>query len=313
MRCALLIGFEYTNNTNVEVPRLPAIIIDLYSSYMCFKDKVDKIIVYTDVVKDSSTKEVKKAIVSGKVDSGILSFIENIREYNMYRRYKAAKVNGFSRSNLEKVVEEMSSNYVKKDIIQLFVYYTGHAKNNHMILPDNSRLSLTYFKHITTGQVVKDGSILYILDCCNGTTLSLPYIYHLNKRINNSILSKAVKGVYKLNIDIESIEFSSQRIICLASSSKEEDAMTSKEGSLFSSLLFDIIADWNDINNYNSNNNSNNRYLPYILYSINNGYNKYKQQTATLAASHPNLFILNLDNNVRVDIDLDIDIIKVFK
>lgn len=313
MRAALLIGFEY-EHTDIET--LPGISVDLYSSYLCVSTmKMDKIIVYTDLIKDYSVKNFKKPIVDGNVDSGIISFIEDIKILNQYRQYISTTNNGFNKNNLEKVIEELLDSRVQ----EIFIYFTGHAKHEHMILPDNTRIPLNYFRDLFLNKISENSSIIFIMDCCNGTGLGLPYTYYPDKIIRNSILNKDLTGVYKLNTNTEDLKFfnTTKRILCLSSSKYNQNAVTSKHGSIFSLTLFNLISRWNDKDIC--------RYLPKILYDINNAL-KHKDQTATLHSSNPNILILDpwinskysYNNRYYKSIklfhpDLDLAIIRIIK
>jgi len=78
MRRAILIGFEYKNGK-----RLPGIPVDLYQVYCFLKNngwKNEEIKILTDIKQDAQTEILKISILDNIVDSGILSFIEDLKE-----------------------------------------------------------------------------------------------------------------------------------------------------------------------------------------------------------------------------------------
>jgi len=325
MRIALLIGFEYDGDKDNKT--LPGISVDLYSSYLCVSTmKMDKIIVYTDLVKDYSVKHFKESIINGTIDSGIISFIEDIKLLNQYRQYKSSIVNGFNKNNLEKTISELMDDKVS----EVFIYFTGHAKDDHMILPNNNRIPLNYFRDLIVNKTLKSSSTIFIMDCCNGTGLGLPFTYYPDKRIKNSIMNGDITGVYKLNRNVKDFKFynMNRRIICLSSSKYDQNALISRNGSVFSLTLFDLISRWN------KDDDDITRYLPEILYKINvkcsirdeNVQNVQNVQTATLHSSNPNILVLDpwINSNYGTDSiyyksikifepDLNLAIIRILK
>ncbi len=223
----LLIGFEYTHSKKWET--LPGISVDLYQVYRYTKSITKNILVFSDVDKDYRTSILKQAILDGYVDSGLLSFIEDIKEKSQYSKYESKKQNGYRMNNFDTVVTD----YVK-GLDKLIFYYTGHAKNGNIILPDNTQVSLDYVREILT-QTNPTCQILSVLDCCESNGMSLPY------RLS-SLKVSSLSGSYRLN----SLNFMKQKIICLSSSIITEDSMATRSGSVFTRELFGYLESHQD-------------------------------------------------------------------
>jgi len=212
-KCAILIGFEYKNEK-----KLPGIAIDIYQVYSFLKKnnwKNEEIKVLTDIKKDDKTEKLKNAILEKIVDSGILSFIEDLKERNQYTEFKSHNYY----NNFESFFTEITGNE------KCFIYYTGHSKDGNIILPNESLLSFESFKNILISNISRE--IFLIMDCCERGFL-LPFA--LNEK------------VYRL--ENENC-FVKPKIICISSSLENENSVASRVGSFFTRHLFDIISSTN--------------------------------------------------------------------
>ena len=213
----LLIGFEYTESKKWKA--LPGIPVDLYQAYNYTKNITKNILVFTDIKDDYNTTILQKAILDGYVDSGLLSFIEDIKEKKQYIPYLSTTKNGYNINNFDNTVQGFVSNLDK-----LIVYYTGHGKSGDIILPDNTHVSLLYLKYLLTGSTNRNCQIVSILDCCESDGMELSFNYSSDgvwKHINNN--------------------FNDQEIMCISSSHIEEDSTATKAGSIFTRLLFRFL------------------------------------------------------------------------
>ncbi len=225
MKVALLIGFSYDSGST----SLPGIVIDLYLAYrLAITNSPDRIIVITDVVEDRNTQLLLNAIISDSVDGAILSFIETIKEDGIYQQY-------FNRSQLMKIMET-----ILDSADQVFIYYTGHVKRGNIKLPmvqsvtlanghnekDNGKLSLYDFRNLILGSVNDSAQIFLIMDCCNGSGLSLPY--QLSNRSYR--LTRCDQAIYPR-----------PDIIYLTSINLNENAVATDDGSLFSQTIESAI------------------------------------------------------------------------
>jgi len=266
----LIIGFEYTKTKDCK--SLPGIPVDLYQAYSYCHNLTKNITVFTDVNKDYRTEILRRAIIDGYVDSNLLSFIEDTKDKNYHVLYETQKSNKYIINNFEEVIIKSV-----KDADRLFVYYTGHAKNGHIILPDNTHVSLDHLKDIIVSNISKYCEVVIVLDCCQSNGMNLPYSYH---------------GKYQLNTH----EFNTSRIICLSSSRIDQDSTATRSGSLFSRELFDIF-----------NNNK-------TVLTIRELYNKIIVNICTTYLE-TSLFVWftnpNKDNNIDVIVDTVNSVITV--
>ncbi len=131
MKVCIIIGFNYNNQINDDKSKdrtfLPGIIVDLYQAYKLAKQmKSDKIIIITDIIKDSNTKYLMNAMIKATVDANILTFIEQIKKEGIYYCY-------INNINLIDLVLS-----VINDCDKLFFYYTGHMIDGNILFPHNN-------------------------------------------------------------------------------------------------------------------------------------------------------------------------------
>lgn len=241
MRIAFLIGFQYENER-----KLPGIATDLYQVY-CFLKKHgwedENIKIMTDIDQDDSTDILKTAILEKIVDSDILTFIEDRKERGQYIRFKS-----------HDYYNNFSSMFIKADYY--FVYYTGHSKNENIILPNHSYISLDMFKDNFNAD-----KIFCIMDCCEGG-IELPFV------LNDSL--------YRCRDELNKKTFVNSEIICISSSLETEKSITSLSGSFFTRHLFKILDD-----------------SSLSLYSILQKIKKLNlKQTANISSSYPTLYYI---------------------
>lgn len=204
-RKAILIGFEYENGK-----KLPGIIVDIYKVYHFLKKiswEDSEIVVFTDITKDYNTEILKVAIVEKTVDSEILTFIEDLKEKEQYIEFKSHN----HYNNFQSYISNLP-NYA-------FIYYSGHSKNENLILPNNALISLDFFR-----DMLKSEETFLVMDCCEGG-INLPFILHEN--------------LFRLEYDTSFIK---SEMICISSSLDNEKSITSRTGSLFTRYLFEEIS-----------------------------------------------------------------------
>lgn len=274
MRKAFLIGFEYDKEK-----KLPGITVDLYIVYNFLKNngwKDEEISILTDIEKDYTTDVLKIAILKQVADPEILSFIEDCKERKIYHLFKAHNhYNNFlSFLSLKKNLGKNLKENLKGE--HNFVYYSGHCKENNIILPNRSLISFDIFRKTLTNNSnaksilqpnsnenkvkIKSKTVL-IMDCCEGG-IELPWI--LNDKI------------YRLKDEISLTNFVEEEIICISSSLENENSTISKSGSYFTRSLF-------------KNLEKNDLFLFNILKKTNFSSSK---QTPNISASYPNLLYI---------------------
>jgi hypothetical protein len=223
----LLIGFEYVLSDRWKT--LPGISTDLYQVYSYVKNITKNIMLFTDIDQDYNTSILQRAILDGYVDSGLLSFIEDIKDRKQHTLYSSTVKNSYTVNNFDQTV----TNFVA-GLDRLIIYYTGHGKNGDIILPDNTHVSLIYLKELMCENVNQDCQIILILDCCESNGLNLPYQYIMCE----NTMKKDINWCWKLY----SHDFTEKEILCISSSRLHEDSTATKTGSLFTKILFGYLS-----------------------------------------------------------------------
>lgn len=212
---ALIIGFEYKNTRSIDKwDFLPGISVDLYQIYNYIKTKTTKILIYTDIQSDYRTDILKKAILDGYVDSGLLSFIEDIKISDNYKNFIFTKRHNYIVNNFDTTVIDFISG-----LDRLFIYYTGHGKNGNIILPDGTQVGVDYIKSLINVYTNDSCEIISIFDCCEADISLL-------------------------------VDQSAKRHISIASTKINEETTTSKTGSKFTRNIIKEIKTSKNINNY---------------------------------------------------------------
>lgn len=278
----LLIGFEYIKTKRWKT--LPGIPADLYQVYRHCNPITKNILVFTDVDKDYKTSVLQRAILDGYVDSNLLSFIEDTKDRKHHKLYKSQRKSGYTVNNFDKTIGDFIEGFDR-----LVIYYTGHGKDGDIILPDNTHVSLDYFRDLVVSNVNPTCQVIIILDCCQSNGMSLPYSYS--------------DGNYHLN----SRNFIKPHIVCISSTQLDEDSAATRSGSLFTRVLFGYL-----YNNQNQMFHINN--LLKHLGNINDGE---ILSTITIYSSYPNIKLLwpwftkNEYNNLDVSFDHNNSLITV--
>lgn len=251
MRRALLIGFEYE-----EILHLPGITIDLYLAYQFLKKngwKDTEIEILSDISKDHPTEVLKRSILEKVVSSDILSFIEDCKEKNIYTHYN-------TQNHYSNFYTTLTS-FATSPESSLFIYYSGHAKDGHLILPGGSLCSINNFKGAIFRNVLnekiekrKQKNFFILLDCCQ---CDLELTFNL------------IDGVYRF----ENENFNKGEVLCISSSLSEQNSMASKIGSLFSRHIFKVLDKDKD------------KDISYLIKEVNKELKG--KQTAIVSASKP--------------------------
>ena len=178
------------------------VFFDLFRAYSYCKKRGFILKVVTDIVRDFT--DISQIVINEGLDSGIFNFIETIKNNGQYIMCTTVK-------KLEGILEEKTSN-------QLLVYYSGHCNNSRIILPDGGRLPLNKFKNMFSCN-----SLLFILDCCE-INFDMPY-----KLKGKTFRSSRI------------VDFKTNDILCICSSSSDEKSASSEEGSLFTRACFLVL------------------------------------------------------------------------
>lgn len=235
-KLAILIGFTYDKEMDYDDQYdrnyLPGIIVDLYQAYkQCLSAGIDNILIITDIEDIKKTTQVQKAMVN--LGQDILNFIDTIKNNNNYHKYE----------NYKTLIEVLRTNL--KGVDHLFLYYSGHSHDGYILLPlctnnfisivssiedvddrsDINKLSIDILRNIIC-HYIKYGTILIVMDCCNGKSLDLPYVME--------------NEMFKFNRS-PNTKFYKQRIINITSSLSIQRSVATRCGSLFSYIFFELL------------------------------------------------------------------------
>nr|QBK90159.1 MAG: caspase [Pithovirus LCPAC102] len=289
-KIALLIIFSYDDSVRDNIRwTLPGIGIDLYHSYNYVRTLgVDKILVITDIILDLHVGPLRNTIARGIVDTNIISIITNIKKNNNYWYY----------THKNQLIEKIKKYVNNSD--HIFIYYSGHASYNTLILPkvlksfsyqdeatdiNKDLYNANNFMSDIINNAQYNSQIFFILDCCQLSSMNLPY----QLRNDKYHLYTSIKFNDKSRI------YPKQEIICITSSSINENSLIASHGSVFSSIIFKILNNLYYMDNYlpdnyNIDDKRINYYsLKYILNILNSKCSKVNDQTSNIYVSYPNL------------------------
>lgn len=214
MYTAVLIGFQYGDDL-----KLPGIVIDLYSAYRFCREAGAECFVLTDITEDEKTEYLSKAVFDGVVDAGVFSFISQIQTRGEH--YYIAPEHAQERLHF------ILTCVFGAEPPRLFIYFTGHGlaregtEDSGLILPSREIFSF-YQLRSRIMRLPLASEIIWINDCCHVSGIQLPYK-----------LSR--QGFYELT----SGQFCPiQYLLFLGSTSVDEKSLVSREGSIFSNIVF---------------------------------------------------------------------------
>jgi len=221
MRTAVIIGFDYKN-----WKELPGIPIDIYCAFKtAMRSKPDRVVVVTDIDRDYEGITYYEAIINEVVEGDLLQFISFIQSQGYHHKFRGSE-------DLKNIIMEYSSNSS-----QVFLYFTGHCKNGEMLLPKTSdrayeAVPLSEILEIIVKSSLPTSDIFCICDCCESDGMKLPFIL-------DSTMDR-----YRLRTDLtlQELSFPKQNVICISSSSSNQEAKSNRMGSLFTPRFCQVIA-----------------------------------------------------------------------
>lgn len=231
MVVALIIGFKYERRSK----ELPGIVIDLYHAYESAQKMNSKhaklhLKLITDITKDEMAYHLTSAVKRGVVPPRVVSFISDREEEGVITQYTCC-------ADLKGLLRDEAYNEER-----VFVYYTGHGEGGDLVLPRGERMSINNFRSTLLSRIHKDAELLVVMDCCNATGMNLPY--------------RLKENVHRL-VDLSTNPiFITQKVICISSTESNEESIATREGSIFTQVFFNKIADnnldifnlWTDLN-----------------------------------------------------------------
>jgi hypothetical protein len=134
---------------------------------------------------------------------------------------------------------------------KLLIYYSGHGKNDSIVLSNDVLYSFKDFRNLIISSVLTgsdlnsaDVEIFWILDCCNPNGLHLPF-----KLMNNS---------FHFQTNCEFVCPKNFKILLITSSDNDEKSISTINGSLFTNELLSLLYSLYDnlqsfIKNYDTN------------------------------------------------------------
>ena len=124
-KIAILIIFSYADSIeDGNRWKLPGVGVDLYHSYNYVKNRgFNKILVITDIIIDPKVESIRRTIIRGIVDVNIVSIISKIKTDDNYWYY----------THKNELIEKIKKYIYNEE--KIFIYYSGHASNNILILP----------------------------------------------------------------------------------------------------------------------------------------------------------------------------------
>lgn len=250
---AILIGFNYSDS-------VPGIIVDLYHAYKLCQAWATDIRVITDMTTEAPTAYVSRAIIDGLVGSDISTFITMLQD----KGYLYTVTHQDKPLRLQQCLEDISSD-------KCLVYYTGHGLQDSFILPNGTRLPIQLFQESLFGRLPISAEILWIMDCCYPSGLSLPY------KLQQGYWRYREEGIPER-----------RHVICLSSSDeRHEKSVATRQGSVFSRALFELLRSGiRGVDKIQTELNTKVR-ASYDEYKVE--YGRLPRQTVSLYASHPDL------------------------
>lgn len=228
MVTGIIIAFEYRCSANTS--RLTGVINDMVLVYKYSHKICDKLYVISDI-EERVLRTVLEANKSSCKETPIV----------IYRVV-----------DVQTLADTMNSISIQGD--KLLIYYSGHgvltykstersliniAKGEAILLPDNSKLSFRRFRDIILDKLTVKSQVLFILDCCNPSSLSLPYVLNDNGYLN--LRNETVQTIplpKREKVNREKFFYTSHRIIVLASTRTRGQSISTINGSVFTQSLF---------------------------------------------------------------------------
>lgn len=235
----LLIGLVYSENKK-GYKELLGSFVDLYNFYSYFSKLTKNVYLLTDIIDPEST-QLGDAVAEGIIPDQVISFHRRLLwEKRLFIYSTPQDLYDFLKIGQEK---------------ELFLYFSGHCKQGDLLFPDISISSLEFRRCLEQQSLGAEN--FFVLDCCNGDGMKLPFLWQENKYICSS-------HPY----------FSTKKTLCLCSTQPREDSASKITGSVFTDCFLRQLKERKD--------------LAETMESINTECSCYPQ-TATLYSSRPDL------------------------
>ena len=277
---SIILGFsypEYTSPLGIPNPNklkyLPGMITDTYMAYKkSLEIGADKIVIITDVISNVNPTVLVESVNRGITKTDIFNFIDEIKLGGYWFPYL----------NKSKIISDIIKSC--KEANHVFFYYTGHLEKDELLLPiNNEHFSYSYGSNkdsMLPAREINDAvvsttaagcDIIYVMDCCNFDGMCLPY--------------KLLDNVYRLGYSEEKL-FCKKEILCISASRNIENAISSKNGSLFSNEFFRLVS------KVSLDKNIKLRDWRIMLTELNQLCGRLNDQTVNIYSSFPDTFLI---------------------
>ncbi len=194
-------------------------IIDLYRAYTYFTSLGFTIYLITDISNPSIPENLESIVNNSnnndntKISSDIYDFINNFEDIKFNTTVRSGKD---LISTIQDIIFDKNDN-------QVSVYYSGHARNGGLVMPNEDMVSIITFRDTLLNRLNEDSFVIFIMDCCNPQGGLLPYRLILDNKENTFKLLKP----YRFDTVVE------KNVILLASTNDNEKSYAARYGSLF--------------------------------------------------------------------------------
>lgn len=255
MTIIILLGFCYQQEN-----LLSSSIQDLYRAYKEFSE-YGTVYILTDM--DIYNKFYLSIIRYNQESNNIERVLSHYQQYLCVNKQDLKR-------NLRNILQQ-------HPLENILFYYTGHGKNNGILLPDNNIIPFISIRNELTRYLDINKQLIIICDCCQGTNWSLPYIFdYENKKIS-------------LNL-VKDIVFSHHQILLFSSCQQHQESFSTYRDSLFTYFLIEHIKHMKTINigpNFNISSKSLRR-ISDLMQKVQEKIDKrFLKQTIQVYASHP--------------------------
>lgn len=150
---------------------------------------------------------------------------KDTKQNRIFRGYNKIK-NKILVTNEESLLLYIDKILQRLEDTKLVIYYTGHGICDSILMPNKSLLSFIKFRDYILNRLDPYVEIFWILDCCNPNGLNLPY--------------KLKNNIFRLSSN-QNLDFISNPVLLITSSSSNEKSLATEKGSIFSKKLFQLL------------------------------------------------------------------------
>jgi hypothetical protein len=169
--------------------------------------QTDRVVIVSDISVEDATENMRSAILRGDVKTDVLEFVGRCRNEGRLFSWSPE-------------IDFLSLLHDPEET-RVLVYFSGHGKNGAIRLPDGSFFPLERVTHHTSPRT----EVVVVADCCNASTLDLPFVYSDERW--SRVLPPSSRDT--------------KRILSFTSSQHNESSYTSVHGSRFTELFCHVL------------------------------------------------------------------------